>query len=83
MRLMFRSCLSEALGDQRADPDALGLASQLAAALHATSASLSGCEPCPGQDGRQVAHAAPLASAALSGRPRAPSARGRVQQLGG
>ena len=65
MRLMFRSCVSKALRDQRAHPDALGVAGQLAAALHAASAPLSGREPRPGEDGRQVARATALASAAL------------------
>ena len=40
MRLMFQSRISKALRHQRADPDALGVAGQLAAALHAASAPL-------------------------------------------
>ena len=65
MRLMFRSCISKAPRDQRPHPGALGVAGQLAAALHAASAPLSGRETRPGEDGRQVAYATALAPAAL------------------
>ena len=65
MRLMFRSCVSKALRDQRAHPDALGVAGQLSPSLDAASAPLRGREPRPAEDGRQVTGAAALASAAL------------------
>ena len=41
MRLMFRSCVSKALRDQRAHPHALGVTDQLAPPLHAASAPLA------------------------------------------